>query len=323
MFHSEVSDVHICESNPEDSLIFPGPRKPDAMEMEKINALLQRARACNKLDFMIALRGSFFRGRKEARAVDGTWYMLRRMPNDPPTLQSLPSKIQPTIMRALLSPYLNSGGLIYVIGKTGVGKTTTASGVVVSRLLEFGGLATTVEDPPEMPLNGWHGKGYCRQTWVAGEHASDWAESFRSILRSQPVSTNVILFVGEVRDADSARAILRAAASGFLVIATGFGEDIPTGIEALIRLGGDHDAMLMGLSQVMRLVLYQRLVEQPRQNGDPVITRSLQIQALSSLDAKSPVAAKLRAGHIPHLASDVQFQANQIVLGQDIFSRHV
>ena len=37
------------------------------------------------------------------------------------------------------------------------------------RLGSCGGAAFTVEDPPELPLNGFHGQGYCTQTWVAGD----------------------------------------------------------------------------------------------------------------------------------------------------------
>jgi twitching motility protein PilT len=203
----------------------------------------------------------------------------------------------------LLSRSLLAGGLIYVCGAAGSGKTTTASATVVSRLREFGGVAYTIEDPPEMPLNGWHGEGYCSQTGVAGEQASDWAESFRCALRSQPAATNQMLFVGEIRNADSAHAMLRAASNGFLVIATGFGSDVISAVDALQRLTGD--AMTGALANMVRLVLYQRLVD-----------GRLQSVALASEGSSSPVAARIRAGQLVHLASDIEYQQVLATRGQ-------
>lgn len=303
-----ISDIHLCEARLGESLVFPGPRRVPPHIMPEVESLLSRCRACGKGDFMVSMNGEFFRVRHETHTVDGTWYRLRRMPPDPPELDKLPSKLPPPLVRLLMSPRLGQGGLVYVVGAPGQGKTTTASATLVSRLKEFGGFAVTVEDPPEMPLNGWHNNGYCSQTWVAGEAAADWAESFRGVLRSQPVGTSSILYVGEVRDADSAHALLRAASNGFLVIATGFGTDITSGLEALIHLAGAQASWLSSLSGLLRLVVHQRIV-----NEKMVAT------SLASLNAKTSVAAKLRAGTLSHLLSDIQFQSNQAMLGIDVF----
>lgn len=304
-----VSDIHICESALGESLLFPGPVRAPTEALGYLDTLLKQCDACRKNDFMITHEGEFFRGRREVRAVDGTWFALRRIPSVPPSLQTLPSPLPPPLMRLLLSPYLMGGGLVYVIGSPGAGKTTTASGAVISRLMEFGGFAYTVEDPPEMPLNGWHDKGYCRQTWVAGDQSADWAESFRGILRSQPVGTPIILFVGEVRDGESAEAMMRAAANGFLVIATGFGMDIPSGIEALVRMSSNREALLSSLSGTLRLAIHQRL-----HNGQIAAT------SLANKDGKSQIAAKIRAGQLAHLVSDIQFQANQMMMQNNLFN---
>ena len=304
---SEITDIHLYESAPGNSLLFPGPRRVDDSVMGVVGDLLARCQACRKIDFMVTLDGYFFRGRKELCAVDGTWFSLRKMPSTPPNLDELPSKIMAPVRKMLLSPLLSAGGLVYVIGSPGAGKTTTASAMVVSRLIQFGGYAQTIEDPPEMPLNGWHGNGYCRQTWVSGEESSNWAESMRGALRSQPANTPVTLFVGEVRDQESARAMLRAAANGFLVIATGFGTDIPTGLDALARLTGGEESDLVSLSSVLRIVLHQRLRE-----------GIMAMQFLASRDGASPVAIKVRSGQFQHLASDIQFQSNRALLGEDL-----
>lgn len=303
-----ISDIHLCEARPEDSIIFPGPRKVKSDLIPDLDALIARCRAFGKGDFMVTMNGEFFRGRHETRAVDGGWFRLRRMPSDPPQLDKLPSKLPAPLTRLLLSPRLNQGGLIYVVGSPAQGKTTTASATLVSRLSQYGGFALTVEDPPEMPLNGWHNNGYCSQTWVAGDAAADWAESFRSVLRSQPVGTLSILYVGEVRDAESAHAMLRAAANGFLVIATGFGTDIISGLESLFHLAGAQPAWLTSLAGLLRLVVHQR-----------IINEQVVVSSLASLSGTTSIAAKIRGGNLNNLLSDIQFQSNQAMLGTDVF----
>lgn len=192
---------------------------------------------------------------------------------------------------------LTQGGLIYVIGAAGSGKTTTGSSIVTSRLTRFGGCAYTVEDPPEMPLSGWHGKGFCTQAWVPGERATDWSQALRGALRSQPSNTPSMLYVGEVRDEDSARMMLRAAGNGFLVVATGFGNDIPGGIEALASLaGGDCNGIL---GATLRIALHTRLVQ-----------RNMVVNAVCSPSSTSSVAMAIAHGKFRTIAGDVTQQAN-------------
>ena len=288
------SDLHLKANDRDRSIVYPGPRPLPPEALAEAGPLLAACEAAPLDDFTVDMDGTTWRGRRDRQVVDGLWYRLRRMPAQAPTLDTLPSPLQPAHSDMLLSPALLGGGLIYVCGAAGSGKTTTASATVVSRLHRFGGVAYTIEDPPEMPLNGWHGSGYCTQTCVAGESATDWAESFRCALRSQPAATHQILFVGEIRNADSALAMLRAASNGFLVIATGFGTDIVSAVDALTRL---TSGAVSGLANMLRLVLHQRLI------GGRVISSSL-----ASASGSSPVAARIRGGHLAHLASDIEYQ---------------
>lgn len=303
-----ITDIHLCEERPEDSMVFPGPRKIAPELIVEVESLITRCRVFDKDDFMVTMNGDFYRGRREKRAIDGGWFRLRRMPPDPPTLDNLPSKLPPPLKRMLMSPRLSQGGLVYIVGAPAQGKTTTASATLVSRLQQYGGFALSVEDPPEMPLNGWHGGGYCSQTWVAGDGAADWAESFRGVLRSQPAGTISILYVGEVRDTESAHAMLRAAANGFLVISTGFGTDIISGLESLYHLAGAQSTWLASFSGLLRLVVHQRIA------NEQVVASSL-----ASINGTTSVAAKIRTGGFNNLLSDIQFQSNQAMLGIDVF----
>lgn len=308
----DFTDIHINTTSPDESLVFPGPRRPNDLERDVIAAVQQRVGTLTKDDFMVSLmNGCFFRGRRDRQVVDGEWLRLRRMSAEPPRLDALPSPLPQAMKGMLLSPALLGGGLVYVIGAPGSGKTTTCSAALTSRLEAFGGYAYTVEDPPEMPLNGWHGDGYCSQTWVAGDSRADWQEAFRGVLRSQPSGTPCILYVGEVRDSESATALIRAASSGFLVLATGFGNDIPTAIDTLVRLAageGDTKAVLDSVANVLRLVLHQRIND-----------GQLAIRAMVSANGRTPIANKIRGGMLSHLEGDLQFQANQLMTGLDLF----
>jgi twitching motility protein PilT len=268
---------------------------------------MQACESFKKNDFMVQHHGIFYRGRRDQMAVDGVWYRLRMMPPEAPTLDTPPTPLPRHVKNLLLSTQLQKGGLIYLCGSPGSGKTTTASATVVSRLRAYGGVAYTIEDPPEMPLNGWHGDGYCSQTWVSGDTTADWQESFRAALRSQPVGTPLMLYVGEIRDTLSARAMLRAAANGFLVISTGFGADILTGLESLARLASgtaEHDKpVLDAIASMPFVAVHQRLVQ-----------GVMQASFLVSSSPRSQVAAKIRNGGFVHLGTDAQFQANQATL---------
>ena len=70
------------------------------------------------------------------------------------------------------------------------GKTTTASATVRSRFEAFAGMAYTLEDLPEHPLNAWKrgqggGLGYCAQTLVGPDMDSvnGWSASMAGARR--------------------------------------------------------------------------------------------------------------------------------------------
>lgn len=304
----EITDIHIkttqssagIDADLEASLLFPQLRGPQTEQEKRYVYELFRACVVNNIrsdDFVVALHDTFYRCRRDRFAIDGEWLRLRKMAKEPPTFETLPTKLDPHIVHSLLSPSLSRGGLIFITGGPGCGKTTTASATVVSRLIAHGGVAYTVEDPPELPLNGRHGNGYCTQTIVAGESANDWAESLRGVLRSQPVGMNLMLFVGEIRDALPAKIMLRAASNGFLVVCTAFGSDIVSGIDSLFQLvGTEYSATL---ANVLRVVVCQR-----------VIDGRFQSEILTSEGPGSRVAVSIRNGMIAQIKDELLYQKN-------------
>lgn len=283
----------------------PRPRKPTP---ETFGLLSELAGACHAVataskDFLIHHPPSnvFFRGRFDDRAVDGTWYRLRVISEKPPRLESLGFPMPGIYVDQLMDSSYSRGGLIAVMGQAGSGKTNTASAIVVSRLHKFGGMAFGIEDPPELPLNGWHGEGYCTQASVAGEDGKDWVESMRGALRSQPVGTDLMMYLGELRDASSAQMALRAATNGFLVICTTFASDIISGLEAMLTLAGREHADT--LAHTLRVAVYQTLV--------PAEGRLL-VDTLKSEGPTSRVGVILRSGDLRRLEDEIRYQKHQV-----------
>lgn len=292
------------------SLFYPGPVNSTANDTDFLTALLESCKGIGKPDFMIDHEAVFYRVRRDENAVDGIWYRLRRMADIPPKLETLPSPLPQQVQESLLSPVLLKGGLILITGGPGSGKTTTASATVISRLLEHGGVAYTVEDPPELPLNGRHGTGYCTQTSVAGEKGEDWVESMRGVLRSQPVGTPLMMYVGEIRDADAARVMLRAASNGFLVICTTFGTDIISSIDSLFQLVGLE--YVNTIAQLLRVVLFQDLKD-----------GRLKSEVLVSDSGSIRVASIIRSGKLAQLQDEITAQRNQMIASYGRFQTRV
>jgi Tfp pilus assembly pilus retraction ATPase PilT len=306
------SDIHLCISNLSRSMVFharstpsygKGPMKLPTEHLEMARVLLDYCRDTGKRDFMIELGRGVLRGRLDDMPLDSDWYKLRITEPEIPRLDDLPSPLPSAVFNMLLSPHLTRGGLIYICGAPGAGKTTSGSATIASRLMKYGGVACTLENPPERFLNGWHGTGYCYQGALKGDTEDHWAEAFRNGLRSQPAGTILMLYVGEVRDGESARAMLQAAANGFLVVATGFGTDVITGLQSLCKRasssGEDLSSVQDHLAATLRLVVHQELA------GGVVKARFL-----ASTGSESGVANRIRTGQFVHLGNDFNYQSN-------------
>ena len=114
-----------------------------------------------------------------------------------------------------------------------MGKTTTATALLKYFLENEGGFAYTIEDPPEMPLDGvYHAKkgglGVCKQTEVIN---NNWELGLRSALRSKPR----YILIGEIRTGETASEMLRAATSGHMVISTIHANNLEDGLNSVIK----------------------------------------------------------------------------------------
>ena len=136
-------------------------------------------------------------------------------------------------------------GIVVVTGPTGSGKTTTLyaalSDVATSEVNVM-----TVEDPIEYELVG------VTQIQVETKRNVTFASALRSILRQDPD----VIFVGEIRDAETAEVAAQAAATGHLVLATLHTNDAMSAVSRLSDLGLDRAT----IASVLRGAVAQRLV---------------------------------------------------------------
>lgn len=147
-------------------------------------------------------------------------------------------------------------GLVVFLGPTGSGKSTTAASYVHDRLEKNGGVCWTVESPIELPLQGQHGKGICYQTEVDSD--SDIGQALTSLYRSSPN----IIFIGEVKDAKTAKEAITASLGGHLVVITFHANDLLSGLGRLARMSEDDDASI-GLADALKVAVHLKLNTSP------------------------------------------------------------
>lgn len=226
------------------------------MPMPALNRVVSRVKILGKLDIADRVRPQDGRARV---AIVGHTYDLRIStvptrdaekavirildPESSITLEDLGLADQEMCrFRKLLS---HRDGIVVVTGPTGSGKTTTMYSAI--RELANGEVnVMTVEDPVEYELPG------ITQIQVEHRRGVTFASSLRAILRQDPD----VIFVGEIRDAETAEVAVQAAMTGHLVLATLHTNDAVSVVQRLVDLGLGRAA----IAATLRGALAQRLV---------------------------------------------------------------
>lgn len=138
-----------------------------------------------------------------------------------------------------------SYGMILSTGPTGSGKTTSIYAMLKILNIREKNI-TTIEDPVEYRIQG------VNQIQVNAKTNLTFANGLRSILRQDPN----IIFVGEIRDPETAGIAINAALTGHLVVSTLHTNDAAT---SLPRLTDMHVEPFLVASSVS-LIVAQRLV---------------------------------------------------------------
>ena len=193
--------------------------------------------------------------------------MCRKQPMVSLSLSALdiPDKIKAFMMDERLS----TGGLILIVGATGVGKTTTGVAIAKERTSRYGGMLLSIEDPIELSMEGDLGLGQCIQCEVSSDE--DLKEVSKLALRCFPTKKSAVLFIGEIRDCEMATLALRASQNGILVIATIHAFQIESAMKRIVDLASDKISSNMAtslLSDSFRVCLHQKKLEGNRLDLD-------------------------------------------------------
>lgn len=254
-------------------------------------------------DFPLRLRDISYRV-SVMTSISETVFVLRRLSEKITPITEL--GIHAGFIEMMMKPKIT--GLFVISGTFGQGKTTTASSLVVARVAKYGGVAVTVEEPPEMPLQGRHGEGVCYQTWV---ERGGFGHACRQVARWAPS----IIFLGEIRDAETALEALRASINGKLVVCTTHADNPAMAIERIFALasadGASAEDVLGMLATGLYAVVHQRL-ESPGANG----RRQLLLDPLFMTPEDAPGARSIiRQRKFEQLKNVVQLQKNRMIVG--------
>lgn len=323
---NKVTDFYIPDESPMYGIMYPGPQQIilNREYGDVVNFMVTEARKSTKLEFSLELIHDglrvIFRGHS-IQSIEGKVYIFRRLPSFIPKIEDI--GMPNNITELLLSDRLNNGGLVIVAGETGQGKSTTAAASIAYRLKQFGSFCLTIEDPVELPLQGFYEnekdkskKGVCFQTNVDGDGIF---EAIKSSLRCYPAVSNSILFLGEIRDAIMASEVLKIAANGHLVVSTMHGSDLPTSLRRFVSMASaapnSNEAEVKSMfSSVFRLMIHQRMELLP--NGK----RKLRPQVLFSASSTSSIATRLRTGGFELLSTEIQNQNMALAKGSSLLT---
>lgn len=136
-------------------------------------------------------------------------------------------------------------GIVVVTGPTGSGKTTSLY-AALQHIYDENINIMTVEDPVEYELPG------LTQIQVETKQGVTFASAFRAILRQDPD----VVFVGEIRDLETAQVAAQASLTGHLVLSTLHTNDAVGTVGRFLDMGMDRPT----LAETLRGVLAQRLV---------------------------------------------------------------
>jgi general secretion pathway protein E len=212
------------------------PKKKDDDEEDGDEAPPEpQAPASRQIDFRVATAGSVAGEKMVMRILDSALQMadLKRLGMRP--------KLREQLHQLAMQPH----GLLIVCGPTGAGKSTTLY-ACLSEIDRFQKNVITVENPVEYNIPN------VTQIEVNPKAGKTFASELRSILRQDPD----VIYIGEIRDQETAEIACQAAQTGHMVFTTIHANDTVTALARLIDLG----VAPFTVSGSVTAVLGQRLV---------------------------------------------------------------
>lgn len=177
--------------------------------------------------------------------ADGEKAVLRLLSSSFRHLSLLDLGMNENDLRKVTNAFNKPYGMILSTGPTGCGKTTTIYAILKILNTREKNI-TTIEDPVEYRIKG------VNQIQVNPKTNLTFANGLRSILRQDPN----IIFVGEIRDNETAAIAVNAALTGHLVLSTLHTNDAATALPRLI----DMKVEPFLVASTVNIIIAQRLI---------------------------------------------------------------
>jgi twitching motility protein PilT len=188
-------------------------------------------------------------------------------------------------------------GLVLFTGITGAGKSTTIASLIQRINSERACRIITIEDPIEYLFKQNHSMISQREV---GRDVSSFSDGLRSMMREDPD----VIFVGEMRDAETVSMTLTAAETGHLVFSTLHTRDVIGSLTRILDFfpSGKQDEVRNQLSLGLAYVISQKLI--PKKKGDG------RLVAMEILNNNYATANLIRTGKIEQIYSQLQIKTN-------------
>ena len=289
-----ASDLHLIASSPpliridgllqpiDDASLLTSEDITQAFNQITSDSEKEEFQRCLELDFGYTIP-DVCRLRCNAAKQRGTISLVIRLL--PLTVPALDELGLPEVCKELV---LRPRGLVVISGPTSSGKSTTLAAMINYLNSMESRRVVTIEDPIEYIYSS----DKCSITQrELGSDTLSFAEALKHVLRQDP---NVIL-IGEMRDLETAAAVLTLAETGHLVLTTGHASDASHTVERIINLFPPHERDLAQsrLASILLGVLCQALI--------PKVDGSGRIVAVEIMLANPAVRNTIREGRIYQL----------------------
>lgn len=207
----------------------------------------------------------------------------------------------PEVLKSLI---MEKRGMIFVVGSTGSGKSSTVTAMLEHRNMTTPGHILTIEDPVEYLYP--HRKSIVNQREV-GIDTHSYSDALKNAMREAPD----VMMIGEIRDKMTMTHALTYAQAGHLIVSTLHANNSYHSMNRIINFF-PHEAresLLMDLSVALKAVISQRLVKNKQGKLIP---------AVEVMVNSSRVAELIKVGEIDQLKDAME---NSLYQGSQTFEQ--
>jgi type IV pilus assembly protein PilB len=189
--------------------------------------------------------------------ADGEKIVLRLLTSRLKLFSLLDLGMNESDLKRVTTGYSKSFGMILSTGPTGSGKTTSIYAILKILNTREKNI-TTIEDPVEYRIKG------VNQIHINPKADLTFASGLRSILRQDPN----IIFVGEIRDSETAGIAVNAALTGHLVLSTLHTNDAATALPRLIEMKVEPFLVASTVNVIVGQRLVRKICEMCKESSE-------------------------------------------------------